>query len=356
MVKPSNSHLYSTRNIVFISIVFISTLLDVIRLYSYPAEKVCGYQPSYEKALNSLRNRVHKQHQKSLFKITNSVDDSSLYRVISKDYKHAQQKQNSMTTKDAINPVTSNIDLIDAYQSQSIAEALNPPLVAFNHICSNDHYFIDNDFWYLNMPPHLEGTMSLKTAYKYNEKISDSLMTLDVNQDITIVVGWDEQIPELPKWLKQWQCLNFAMNDNQGKSYELYFRHFPEGGIILGGNMRNSDEIVYILLNDPGSRFKPFIASSQTNDSSPNPFQILHKSAQVKYTLTKTGPVTIEVVDSSNQLVKTIKRSRDELAGEHYEPFWNGLNDLNETVSTGIYLLRVSTGTRLNTIKIALLN
>lgn len=442
MFNLINCHRPSIKKIMAVSLTFVLTFVTIFQLYSRPGERpnFPGYQPTYERALESLKLPVSKRPKTSLFKITNSDESSRLYDELFEEHKRAQEKITYETLEDSISPFVSNIDLIDPYtlkitfnekidsvstensenykifpdikilgakissnpkvvflrtdrhvlyrmytlvaqhiydtaqppneihsnpiiyythHLRSIDQALNHPKLALNHICCSDRYFIDSDFWYLNMLPKLDKPMSLKAAFRHGEPMSDSLLTLDVSKDITVIIGSDDQIPELPQWLHGWKYVNFTMTDSLGRAFDLYFRHFKSGGIVLCGHSKNYNNIFYIILNDFNLKFKFYNPNFQELTDSPtflNPFQFLHKNARIKYDLKSSESVAIEVFDSSNRRLRTIKNAKDESLGEHYEPFWDGLDDWSEPVSTGLYLCKVSTGAKTNVFKIAVLN
>lgn len=171
------------------------------------------------------------------------------------------------------------------HHSQSLAEALNPSRATLNQFCSSDHSFVDNDFRYLKLPSNIEGTMWIREARKQNEKDSDNLLTLDINQDNTIIVGSNINIPELPHWLRVWQHIDFTFTDAKMNLYDLYFKRFEKGGIILGKTDTCSGKNIYIVMNDFNTEF-----NSQKNHSPKilsagnlrTRLNLLQKSTQIK--------------------------------------------------------------------------
>jgi endonuclease/exonuclease/phosphatase family metal-dependent hydrolase len=73
--------------------------------------------------------------------------------------------------------------------------------------------------------------------------------------------------------------------------------------------------------------------------SFPNPF---NPSTSIQYTLTRGGPVKLEIWNALGQKVKTLV-SKKQPAG-NYSAVWNGDNDAGRQVSNGIYLYRLSLG------------
>jgi hypothetical protein len=68
----------------------------------------------------------------------------------------------------------------------------------------------------------------------------------------------------------------------------------------------------------------------------PNPF---NPSTTISYTVPHHAPVTLTITDAQGQHVKTLYN--DVQAAGHYELLWNGDNENNESVASGIYLYRL---------------
>jgi hypothetical protein len=73
----------------------------------------------------------------------------------------------------------------------------------------------------------------------------------------------------------------------------------------------------------------------------PNPF---NARTEISFSLAAPGEVKLEIFDISGRLVKTLVNNR--LEKGHHVIVWDGLNDQNEGVSTGIYFYKLSTGER----------
>lgn len=71
----------------------------------------------------------------------------------------------------------------------------------------------------------------------------------------------------------------------------------------------------------------------------PNPF---NPSTRVRFVLPEALPVTADVFDARGRHVRTLARGRLMGPGES-ELQWNGMNDSGQPVSSGVYLVRVST-------------
>jgi flagellar hook assembly protein FlgD len=70
----------------------------------------------------------------------------------------------------------------------------------------------------------------------------------------------------------------------------------------------------------------------------PNPF---NNSTTLKFTLHKTSHVSIEILNSNGQKIKTL--TNNTLPEGNHQIDWRGTNDHGETVKAGIYFYRIST-------------
>ena len=92
------------------------------------------------------------------------------------------------------------------------------------------------------------------------------------------------------------------------------------------------------------------IAATKLNGNYPNPFNPI---TNIAYSIKDAGNVTIEVYNLRGQLVKTLVNSVKE-TGNH-TAFWNGTDNSNKSVSSGIYFYKLKSGNYTNTKKMLLL-
>ncbi len=81
----------------------------------------------------------------------------------------------------------------------------------------------------------------------------------------------------------------------------------------------------------------------------PNPF---NPSTQIKFALPSQSYVSLNIYNVSGELVRTLVNN--DMSAGFYSVTWNGMNDHGQTVSTGVYLFRVQTGTFVSTKKMLL--
>jgi hypothetical protein len=93
---------------------------------------------------------------------------------------------------------------------------------------------------------------------------------------------------------------------------------------------------------------KAFGASLAQNE--PNPF---NPETSIRYTMPATGNVTINIYDASGRLVRSLVNGVSE-AGSH-NVTWNGTDNNNSPVSSGVYFYRLTAGKFSETKKMTLL-
>lgn len=84
----------------------------------------------------------------------------------------------------------------------------------------------------------------------------------------------------------------------------------------------------------------------------PNPF---NPSTTILFTLKEQGPVTLEVFNAVGQKVKTLYQNQVLKAGQVHKVVWDGTNDRNTRVGSGMYVYRLRAGKRVALKKMLLL-
>ena len=91
-------------------------------------------------------------------------------------------------------------------------------------------------------------------------------------------------------------------------------------------------------------------AVSLTLQDYPNPF---NPETNIRFILPKEKPVILKIYNIRGQLVKTLIEKKLP-AGEHVV-HWDGRDDANRQIPTGIYFLRMRAGSQVTTQKMALI-
>ena len=73
----------------------------------------------------------------------------------------------------------------------------------------------------------------------------------------------------------------------------------------------------------------------------PNPF---NPSTTIRFDLPVSGEVSLRIYDPAGRLVRTLVRDREFLAGQH-SVVWNGKDDSDSHVASGIYYFQMRSAT-----------
>ncbi len=101
---------------------------------------------------------------------------------------------------------------------------------------------------------------------------------------------------------------------------------------------QNPQRYYIISLTDSGNNI-PEIIKTTLNQNYPNPFNPI---TAINYSIANEGNVELEVYNIKGQKVKILINEM-KVPG-HYQAIWNGTDDNNKQVASGIYLYRLSTG------------
>ncbi|MDD2331796.1 MAG: FlgD immunoglobulin-like domain containing protein, partial [Candidatus Cloacimonetes bacterium] len=105
----------------------------------------------------------------------------------------------------------------------------------------------------------------------------------------------------------------------------------------VGGYVANEDPLV------------PSITTSLKGNY-PNPF---NPETTISYSVKEATPVTIEIYNLKGQLVKTLVRDT-KAAGDH-SVVWNGKDNNNQNVTSGVYFYKMNAGKFSSTKKMILM-
>ena len=138
---------------------------------------------------------------------------------------------------------------------------------------------------------------------------------------------------------------NFIMMENAN---ENMFFVAPPGDGATNSFVTTSPDTMEVMqgvaIDDPTGPI-----SFQLHQNYPNPFK---SSTTISYRLGQSGETTLTVYNTLGQEVRTLV-SRQQAAGPH-EIRWDGRNSAGTRVSSGVYVLRISSGTYENQIMMTL--
>ena len=145
-----------------------------------------------------------------------------------------------------------------------------------------------------------------------------------------------------------------VLDDTHGKLHMVFFDDASFGPYAFGGyGLDVGGELQYSSLS---LEFPVPYGSSINNitvpiagylaQNYPNPFNPSgaerSSSTTIKYEIKEAGNVTIKVFNIKGQKVATLVNAYHDI--NSYETIWNGINDNNESVSSGMYFYEMNTG------------
>lgn len=107
--------------------------------------------------------------------------------------------------------------------------------------------YVDRTYTFTGVPEYLQGAAYIKTANGDKRGVGDSFLSFDVNQDVTVYIGYDVRIIELPSWLSGFTDTGDEIA-NTDTAFRLYVKDFSAGAVILGGNYTPVYNSMYIVI------------------------------------------------------------------------------------------------------------
>lgn len=138
----------------------------------------------------------------------------------------------------------------------------------------------------------------------------------------TIVrILFDVETSEVENLLQQLSLTNISANDSGGDEI-----------VVEAGKPQNVTSI-----EEPG--FGQIPAAFQLYQNAPNPF---NPSTRISYDLSESNAVTVEIFDALGRRIRTLVDAQ-QTAGRH-SVVWNGRDDHNMQVPSGVYVFRIQAG------------
>jgi len=111
-----------------------------------------------------------------------------------------------------------------------------------NYICAQlndgnpgDEYYIDRNYTLSTVPSYLDGTAWIMTANDDKQETTNSFLSFNTTQNVTVYVALDDRATSPPNWLSSWTLSNDIVKTSL-QDYVLYFNDFSAGAITLGAN------------------------------------------------------------------------------------------------------------------------
>jgi hypothetical protein len=160
----------------------------------------------------------------------------------------------------------------------------------------------------------------------------------------------DQRTKSTDGWVR-YLAVAQAPEDAAGVSFRARFTSFPKGTVYYDHFEIYPVEAVVTSVDDEPTRREPGVlpVTFELEQNYPNPF---NPETAIRYHLPKDAVVTLEVYNVIGQKVRTLVQGFRP-AGTH-KVVWDGLNDLGESMTTGIYFYKLRAGDVVLTKKMAL--
>ncbi len=145
-------------------------------------------------------------------------------------------------------------------------------------------------------------------------------------------IGWTQYSFDLAAYANQ--SINIGINCVSNDAF-LFF--LDDVSIDSPGGVANDDQINVPMLTTLGENY-------------PNPF---NPTTSIKYSVLKTTPVSLTIYNVKGQKVKTLVN--EVVNAGNYTVAWNGVDDNNRSVSSGVYFYKMNAGQYSSTKKMILM-
>ncbi len=155
------------------------------------------------------------------------------------------------------------------------------------------------------------------------------------------------------------EIISNTPGDYHGKVHLFYFDDNDFGSSIQGNGLNNGGEIMYAALDiefdaewNPGNSTDDYVipAAGFLAQNYPNPF---NPTTTIQYEIKEAGNASIEVFNIIGQKVKTLVDGYHN--ADNYSLVWDGTNNQNEGVSSGVYFYKMQAGRYTSTKKMILM-
>jgi len=235
--------------------------------------------------------------------------------------------------------------LIDGFDEQQI-EKIN----------IGKKYYVDRNYVITAIPNEIKNATMIKTPNNDKDKTNEKYLTLHLTTDAMVYIAYDSRAISFPEWLQS-KFIHTKMELGVSDPVEkltIWKGLFEAGEVVLGGNnAKGASEVrsMYLVLVDEAniealSDEKPPETPSSTDtkprsfmlhQNYPNPF---NPETTIRFEISTEMYVQLEIYDILGRKVKTLFDSKT--SSGFYNLIWNGLDEYDTLVSTGIYFYRLN--------------
>ena len=147
----------------------------------------------------------------------------------------------------------------------------------------------------------------------------------------------------------------FVNNENQNISLDSFTYQCSESGtqqikVVISDGQSSVEQIWNVTVPVSNNDVNSMPNVTKLYQNYPNPF---NPETTIRYSLKNTGDVNLSIFNIRGQLIKVLKNCN--LKAGDYTQTWNGLNDHNIPVSSGIYYIRMTTSSDVYIVKTILM-
>jgi len=176
--------------------------------------------------------------------------------------------------------------------SNIVAESGEQYTVENGQLANGELVYIDRSYIFQSVPTDLVGVSYIKTANDDKNSTSDTFLSFDVGQNVTVYVSHDVRIMTKPNWLSTFVDTGWDLVTND-TAFDVYGKDFVAGAVILGGNKAE---------DDPGnSMYSVAIATSDPDPWPGGPAGIVGISAMWIEKIVTTVDITLAWDASSSE-------------------------------------------------------
>ena len=129
--------------------------------------------------------------------------------------------------------------------------------------------YIDRGYTFENLPNEYLNLNYLQTANDDKSKQDSNLIHFTVNQDVTVIVGYDSRgSGSLPQWLQSWMDTGVTLSSTDTGGLHLYSKAFPGGYISLGSN-GNAQSMYSVIVTNQKDNSGNYNGNNNTPNDSP---------------------------------------------------------------------------------------
>ena len=110
-----------------------------------------------------------------------------------------------------------------------------PSEYQWSTLVNGEDVYVDRNYTFDGVPSSYQGLDLLQTANDDKFASGSQFVSFDVNQPVTVYVGYDPQWSPLPAWLQSWADTGDVWQATH-LGFDVYSKDFPAGTVILGGN------------------------------------------------------------------------------------------------------------------------